>query len=104
MKTWVNPTISRTRRTLGRGERSTCTKHASRREYVDAVAIGLVDRVTRRMRAAGRVGRTVVLRLRFDDFSRATRSHSLPRATAQTGAVLTSARELLLAASLRSRA
>ena len=44
----------------------------------------LVDRVTRRMRAAGRVGRTVVLRLRFDDFSRATRSHTLPRATAQT--------------------
>ena len=40
--------------------------------------VGLVDRVTRRMRAAGRVGRTVVLRLRFDDFSRATRSHTLP--------------------------
>ena len=36
------------------------------------------------MRAAGRVGRTVVLRLRFDDFSRATRSHTLSRATAQT--------------------
>ena len=34
----------------------------------------------RRMRTAGRVGRTVVLRLRFDDFSRATRSHTLPRA------------------------
>ena len=30
-----------------------------------------------RMRAAGRVGRTVVLRLRFDDFTRATRSHTL---------------------------
>ena len=42
--------------------------------------VGLVDRVTRRMRAAGRVGRTVVLRLRFDDFSRATRSHTLPHA------------------------
>ena len=46
--------------------------------------IALVDRVTRRMRAAGRVGRTVVLRLRFDDFSRATRSHTLPEATAET--------------------
>ena len=42
----------------------------------------LVDRVTRRMRAAGRVGRTVVLRLRFGDYSRATRSHTLPRPTA----------------------
>ena len=30
------------------------------------------------------VGRTVVLRLRFDDFSRATRSRTLPEATAQT--------------------
>ena len=29
--------------------------------------------------ARGRVGRTVVLRLRFDDFTRATRSHTLPR-------------------------
>ena len=45
-------------------------------EAIDAVVVGLVDRVTRRMRAAGRVGRTVVLRLRFDDFSRATRSHT----------------------------
>ena len=35
------------------------------------------------MRKANRVGRTVVLRLRFDDFSRATRSHTLPRATAR---------------------
>ena len=32
--------------------------------------VALVDRVTRRMRPANRVGRTVVLRLRFDDFSR----------------------------------
>ena len=31
-----------------------------------------------------RVGRTVVLRLRFDDFSRATRSHTLAEATAHT--------------------
>ena len=35
------------------------------------------------MRIAGRTGRTVVLRLRFDDFSRATRSHTLPYPTAQ---------------------
>ena len=32
----------------------------------------------------GRTGRTVVLRLRFDDFSRATRSHTLPYPTAST--------------------
>jgi DNA polymerase IV len=67
-------------------------------EALDAAVIGLVDRVTRRMRAAGRVGRTVVLRLRFDDFSRATRSHTLARPTAQTHTVLATARGLLAAA------
>jgi DNA polymerase-4 len=67
-------------------------------DAIDAVAIGLVERVTRRMRAAGRVGRTVVLRLRFDDFSRATRSHTLPRATAETGTILETTRQLLATA------
>ena len=62
---------------------------------VDASLVGLVDRITRRMRAADRVGRTVVLRLRFDDFSRATRSHTLPHATASTEAILATARGLL---------
>jgi DNA polymerase IV len=62
---------------------------------IDAVLVGLVDRVTRRMRAAGRVGRTVVLRMRFDDFSRATRSHTLPLATAHTDTILVTARGLL---------
>jgi DNA polymerase-4 len=74
-------------RALGRGPRSP--------EALDAIVIGLVDRVTRRLRAARRVCRTVVLRLRFDDFSRATRSHTLPHATAQTQAILMTARWLL---------
>jgi DNA polymerase IV len=67
-------------------------------DELDAALIALVDRVTRRMRAAGRVGRTVVLRLRFDDFSRATRSQTLRRATANTSTVLATARELLASA------
>ena len=62
---------------------------------IDASLITLVERVTRRMRTAGRVGRTVVLRLRFSDFSRATRSHTMRRPTAQTGVVLAELRELL---------
>ena len=77
-------------RALGRSPRSL--------EAVDAVLLGLVDRVTRRMRAAGRIGRTVVLRLRFGDFSRATRSHTLPFATAETGVVLATTRGLLATA------
>jgi DNA polymerase-4 len=64
-------------------------------ENLDVALVGLVDRVTGRMRVAGRVGRTVVLRLRFDDSSRATRSHTLPYATASTQAILTTVRELL---------
>jgi len=62
---------------------------------VDAALVALVDRVTRRMRTAGRVGRTVVLRLRFADFSRATRSHTLPHPTANTETILITARALL---------
>ena len=64
---------------------------------IDAVLLGLVDRVTRRMRAAHRIGRTVTLRLRFDDFSRATRSFTLNEATAETQAIADTARGLLAA-------
>src|SRR5690349_20266095 len=64
-------------------------------DQVDAALAGLVDRVARRMRVAGRTGRTVVLRLRFHDFSRATRSHTLPYPTASTRTILEAARGLL---------
>ena len=77
-------------RALGRRPRSL--------DDIDTVVVGLVDRVTRRMRTAGRVGRTIVLRLRFDDFNRATRSYSLPQATAHTQTILDAARGLLAAA------
>ncbi|HEY0000723.1 MAG TPA: DNA polymerase IV [Actinoplanes sp.] len=62
---------------------------------IDATLAALVDRVTRRMRGAHRAGRTVTVRLRFDDFSRATRSRSLLKATMQTRAILATARALL---------
>ena len=39
-----------------------------------------------------------MLRLRFDDFSRATRSHTLHQATAQTQTILATARGLLATA------
>jgi DNA polymerase-4 len=77
-------------RALGRSRKSP--------QDVDTVVVALVDRVTRRMRGAKRVGRTVMLRLRFDDFSRATRSHTLPQATAHTETILATARDLLRAA------
>lgn len=95
---------------VGVRRRSIGAQHALGRSVktladLDAVAVGLVDRVTRRMRAADRTGRTVVLRLRFDDYSRASRSHTLARATAHTPAVLAAVRTLLTAAfpMIRSR-
>jgi DNA polymerase IV len=88
---------------VGRRRRSVGAQRALGRsrtspEEIDAALVGLVDRVTRRMRAARRVGRTVTLRLRFDDFTRATRSHTLVRATASTHPILIAARELLVTA------
>ncbi len=77
-------------RALGRSPRSATE--------LDTFLVGLVDRVTQRMRAAARVGRTVVLRLRFGDFTRATRSHTLSHATAHTDPILAAARTLLDAA------
>ena len=65
---------------------------------IDAVVINLIDRITGRMRAAGRTGRTVTLRLRFNDFGRATRSHTLAWATASTQTILASARALVASA------
>jgi DNA polymerase IV len=65
---------------------------------LDAVVVNLIDRITGRMRAADRTGRTVLLRLRFDDFSRATRSRTLPWATSSTQPILAAARQLLASA------
>ncbi len=65
---------------------------------IETDLVALVDRVTRRLRAARRVGRTIVLRLRFDDYTRATRSYTLPHPTAQTRPILTAARALLATA------
>jgi DNA polymerase-4 len=65
---------------------------------IDALLLAIVDRVMHRVRAAGRIGRTVVLRLRFDDYGAVTRSHTLPVPTAHTATVLAVARALLAAA------
>ncbi|MFL5860692.1 MAG: DNA polymerase IV [Solirubrobacteraceae bacterium] len=76
-------------RALGRRPRSAA--------QLDATLMTLVDRVTRRLRKAGRACRTVVLRLRFDDYTRATRSHTLGEATTRTATLLRVARGLLAA-------
>jgi DNA polymerase IV len=83
------------RRRSSIGSQQALSRPVTSLDAIDAVIVGLVDRVTRRLRAGGRVARTVVLRLRHEDFSRMTRSHTLPRATAETDALLAVARALL---------
>jgi DNA polymerase-4 len=86
----------RRRRSIGSQHAFGLRRAAPREIETDLVAI--VDRVTRRLRAARRVGRTVVLRLRFGNYSRATRSHTLRHPTAQTRTILDAARSLLATA------
>ncbi len=88
--------VGRRRRSMGAQRALGRTRRSP--DALDAVVVALVDRLARRLRAARRVCRTAMLRLRFDDFSRATRSHTLPQATAQTQAILATARGLLTTA------
>ncbi len=74
-------------RALGRGQRP--------RAEISAALLGLVDRVTRRLRKGQRRSRTVVLRLRFGDYSRATRSRTMPDPTDRTIPIRDTALQLL---------
>jgi DNA polymerase-4 len=86
----------RRRKSMGAQSALRLVRHSP--EEIDARLVALVDRVARRMRTAGRVGRTVTLRLRFADFARATRAHTLAEATAHTPTLLGAARGLLATA------
>ncbi|MEV3925170.1 DNA polymerase IV [Actinomadura coerulea] len=77
-------------RALGRRPRSAAE--------LDVMLVGLVDRLGGRLRRARRVCRTVTLRLRFGDYARATRSHTLAQPTAETPVLLAASRGLLAAA------
>jgi DNA polymerase-4 len=78
-------------RALGRRQPGAAVDRARLRADLTA----LVDRVARRLRAADRVCRTVVLRLRFDDYTRATRSRTVAEATARTSTLEAVASRLL---------
>jgi DNA polymerase-4 len=87
--------VRRRRRSIG-AQRALGPRPKPRRELETAL-IALVDRVARRLRAAQRVCRTVVLRLRFADFTRATRSHTMAEPTEHTQTILKTANGLLRA-------
>lgn len=83
----------RRRRSIG-AQRALGRRHREPDE-IAAYLDGLTDRLGRRLRAADRVCRTIILRLRFDDFTRATRSHTLIEATDATATLRHAARGLL---------
>lgn len=87
-------TVGRRRRSIG-AQRALGTRRRRSTAEIDATLVALIDRVCGRLRKANRMCRTVVLRLRFDDFTRATRSHTMLRATWDTASVLATARGLL---------
>jgi DNA polymerase-4 len=74
-------------RALGRGRRPP--------DEVRAMLDGLLDGIARRLRTARVVGHTVVLRIRFDDFTRVTRSCTLATPTSDTTPLRDAARRLL---------
>jgi DNA polymerase IV len=90
--------VERRKRRRSIGAQHALGRRSRSPEAVDAALVALVDRVTGRLRKAERVARTVVLRLRFADFKRATRSHTLGEPTDRTETVLAAARALLSAA------
>ncbi len=83
------------RRRRSFGSQSALGSRPKMRADVERALARAVERVSRRMRDAGRRGRTLTLRLRFGDFARASRSRTLPRATAATAPLLRVARGLL---------
>ena len=87
------PVLGRRRRSIG-SQRAFGLRPMSP-AALDEILVAIIDRVSRRLRKAERLTRTVVLRLRFNDFTRATRSHTLIRATARTQVLLGAARDLL---------
>jgi DNA polymerase-4 len=85
---------------VGRRRRSIGAQRALGRRRTDLPDIeaslsALVDRVCGRLRAANRRCHTVMLRLRFEDFSRVTRSRTLPARTDSTAILLGAAKALL---------
>jgi DNA polymerase-4 len=85
--------VGRRRRSIG-SQRALGSRRMSADE-IDSTLVGLVDRVARRLREADRVCRTVALRLRFADFARCARSHTLLRPTDRTELLLAALRRLL---------
>jgi DNA polymerase-4 len=67
-------------------------------DELELILTQIVDRLARRLRDGDRVCRTIVLRLRFGDFTKATRSRTVGSASDRTSVLLGIAQELLATA------
>jgi DNA polymerase-4 len=90
--------VQRGRRRRSMGSQRALGRRPRTFAELDETLVAIADRLTRRLRKARRLCRTVTLRLRFGDFSRATRSHTLPAKTNETQTILAAARALLATA------
>jgi DNA polymerase-4 len=72
------------RRAHSVGAQSAIGRRIATRDLVRTVLAGLADRVARRMRAAGKAGRTVTVRVRFRELRAATRALTLAAPVATT--------------------
>ncbi len=93
--------VDATRRRGSIGSQRALGNHPRTAEELDLILAQIVDRLARRLRDHDRVCRTVVLRLRFGDYAKATRSRTVRMPTDRTSVLLQVARELLVAAQPR---
>jgi DNA polymerase-4 len=90
--------VNATRRRGSIGSQRALGSRPRTAEELDLILTQIVDRLARRLRDGDRTCRTIVLRLRFGDFARATRSRTLGFPSDRTSVLLTVARGLLAAA------
>lgn len=90
--------VDTTRRRRSIGSQRALGTHPRSDAELDVILSQIVDRLARRLRDGERVCRTVVLRLRFGDYAKATRSHTIHPASDRTTVLLAVARGLLAAA------
>ncbi len=94
---WDPRPVDTTRRRHSIGSQRALGRRPRSPDELDLILTQIVDRLARRLRDGDRVCRTVVLRLRFGDFAKATRSQTVG-ATDRTAVLLAVAQRLLAAA------
>jgi DNA polymerase-4 len=90
--------VDTTRRRGSIGSQRALGRRPRTPDELDLMLTQIVDRLARRLRDGDRACRTVVLRLRFGDFAKATRSHTVGAPTDRTAVLLAVAQGLLAGA------